>query len=152
MNEVANKRFRLGTKSAFNTPLRAEQVGNNRIAASLHSLEQQRWASLVYYTSVNLGHFKVGIYFGFDGNDVVLSVEQIEKCAKVRMHRRSGQYNPRRQRCVYRSVGGVVSGLVAGNAKDQPLNFSDLSGKTSEVFCQHLFSLSSFLITSQFGV
>jgi len=86
VNEIANKRFRLGTKSAFNTPLRAEKVGNNRIAASLHPLEQQRGSSLVYDTPVNLGHFKIGIYFGFDGNDVVLSVEQIEKCAEVRMH------------------------------------------------------------------
>src|SRR6266851_212525 len=104
---------------------------------------------------MNLGDFKIGIYFGFDGNNVVLSVEQIEKCAEVRMHRQSGQYNPRRQRYVYRIEleGSVLT--WAGTAKDQPLNFSDLSGKEGgpcprlKLECHQLECVHSIAISFQ---
>jgi hypothetical protein len=42
---------------------------------------------------MNLGDFKIGIYFGFDGDDVVFSGELIDKCAEVRMHQQGGKNN-----------------------------------------------------------
>jgi hypothetical protein len=86
MDELAHHCFRFGAKGALDAPLSAEQIGDNRITASLHSLEQERGSSAGYDPPVNFGHFQIGIYFDIDGNDIVFSRKQIEKCAQVRLH------------------------------------------------------------------
>src|ERR1051326_1213558 len=86
LNQVAHQLLRLRTKSKIEATLSAEQIGDNRIATSLHALKQQRRSTLAYDATMDLCKLEAWIDLGFDGDDFVFSVESIEKCAQARVH------------------------------------------------------------------
>src|SRR6185369_16581999 len=86
MNQLAHEPFRFRTKRKIDASLRAEHVGDDRIATALHALKQQGRSTFADDASMDLGELEVWINLGFDGDDFVFSVEYIEKCAQARMH------------------------------------------------------------------
>src|ERR1051326_409522 len=86
LNQVAQQFLRLWTKSKIDATLSAEQIGDNRIATSLHALKQQRRSTFAYDATMDLCKLEVRINLGFDSDDFVFSVESIEKCAQARVH------------------------------------------------------------------
>ena len=68
-----------GPKGELDAPRRAEEIGDDRIAAALHSLEQQRRAAALDHAAMDFRQFEIRIDFRFDSDEIVFAFEQIEK-------------------------------------------------------------------------
>src|SRR6266436_5816883 len=86
MDQLAHQPFWFWTKGEFKAACCSEKVGNDRVAASLHSFEQKRRAATFNHAAMNLRSLEVRINFRFDVQNFVFSIQEIEKCAQVRMH------------------------------------------------------------------
>ena len=87
VDHLTHERFGLWTKRQVDPSFSAEQIRDDGIAAALYAFKEQRGTTLRDDAAMNLSELEVGIDLGFDGDDLVFSVEKIEKCAQAGVHR-----------------------------------------------------------------
>ena len=73
LNEIAYERFGLWSKRQCEASIGAEEVSDDGISASLHTLEQQRRPAFVDHPTMDLRELEVRIDLGFDCDDFVFS-------------------------------------------------------------------------------
>src|SRR5207245_4010665 len=76
----------LWAKSKINPLRSAKQIRNDRKAASLHSLKQQRRATSFNYAAMYFSKLEIRIDFGIDRNEIIFTAQALEEGTKVTVH------------------------------------------------------------------
>jgi hypothetical protein len=79
LNRLADKCFRLGTECELDTFRGPEEIGDDRIVASLHACKQQRGSTARDHATVYLGYLKVRINLDINKHEIVFAFEQVKE-------------------------------------------------------------------------